>query len=143
MGPPQANLALNPTGVQQLVDYAGAAVEIRITIDRQQALRKLFGFVVCADMAGNGLALIFRPETGTIRLGNAESPFAMTSLAPDEDLELRIFIDHFLVEVFVNDRQSMVAEYPAYVGHTALYGITVGVPTVVKMLDVWQMAATN
>ena len=143
MGPPQANLALNPTGVQQLVDYAGAAVEIRITIDRQQALRKLFGFVVCADMAGNGLALIFRPETGTMRLGNAESPFAMTSLAPDEDLELRIFIDHFLVEVFVNDRQSMVAEYPAYVGHTALYGITVGAPTVIKMLDVWQMAATN
>jgi len=143
MGPPQANLALNPTGVQQLVDYAGAAVEIRITIDRQQALRKLFGFVVCADMVGNGLALIFRPETGTMRLGNAESPFAMTSLAPDEDLELRIFIDHFLVEVFVNDRQSMVAEYPAYVGHTALYGITVGAPTVVKMLDVWQMAATN
>ena len=139
MGPSQTNLALNPTGVEQLVDYAGEAVEIRITIDRQQALRKLFGFVVCADAAGNGLPLIFRPETGTIRLGNAEAPFAINSLAADEDLEIRIFIDNFLVEVFINDRQSIVAEYEAYAGHTALFGITVGAATMLKTLEVWQI----
>jgi beta-fructofuranosidase len=139
MGAPQTNLALNPTGVQQLVDYAGESVEICLTIDRQQALRKLFGFVLCADATGNGLPLIFRPETGTIRLGNAEAPFAMMSLAADENLEVRIFIDNFLVEIFVNDRQSMVAEYADYAGHTALFGITVGAATVVKTIEVYQI----
>jgi hypothetical protein len=34
MGAPQTNLALNPTGVQQLVDYAGESVEVCLTIDR-------------------------------------------------------------------------------------------------------------
>ena len=90
MGAPQTNLALNPTGVQQLVDYAGESVEICLTIDRQQALHQLVGFVLCADATGNGLPLIFRPETGTIRLGNAEAPFAIISLAADKDLEVRI-----------------------------------------------------
>lgn len=143
MGQLQANLALAPKGVQQLIDYAGEAVEIRITIDRHQVVRKLFGFVVCADATGHGLPLIFRPETGTIRLGNAEAPFAMTNLATDENLVVRIFIDHFLVEVFVNDRQSMVAEYADYAGHTALFGITVGATTIIKTLEVWQIAATT
>jgi hypothetical protein len=44
-----------------------------------------------------------------------------------------------VVEVFVNDRQSMVAEYAAYAGHTTLYGITVGAPTIVKTLEVWRL----
>jgi hypothetical protein len=99
----------------------------------------LFGFVLCADATGNGLPLIFRPKTGTIRLGNAEAPFAITRLAADEDLEVRIFIDNFLVEVCVNDRQSMVAEYADYAGHTALFGITVGATTVVKTIEVYKI----
>ena len=67
----------------------------------------------------------------------------MTSLAADEDLEIRIFIDHFLVEVFVNNRQSMVAEYAAYAGNTALYGITVGAATVAKTVEVWELRMNN
>ncbi|MEY2846989.1 MAG: Sucrose-6-phosphate hydrolase, partial [Chloroflexota bacterium] len=143
LGAPQGDMARMPVGVHQLVDYAHAAVEIRICMARAQVQRKLFGFVVCADAQGHGLPLIFRPETGTMRLGSAEAPFAMTSLTEDEDLEMRIFIDHFLVEVFVNDRQSMVAEYADYAGNTALYGITVGAATVVKTVEVWELKIEN
>ena len=143
MGAPQTNLARTPVGTQHLVDYASEAVEIRICVAHQQALRKLFGFVVCADAHGQGLPLIFRPETSTIRLGSAEAPFAVAQLPIDEDIEIRIFVDAFLVEVFVNNRQHLVAEYPAYAGHTALYGITVGAPTQLKSLEVWQMSATT
>jgi hypothetical protein len=95
-----------------------------------------------ADATGNGLPLIFRPETGTIRLGNAEAPFVMTGLAADENLEVRIFIDNFLVEIFVNHRQTMVAEYPDYAGHTALFGITVGAASVVKTLEVYKIESS-
>ncbi|MFM7677862.1 MAG: glycoside hydrolase family 32 protein [Roseiflexaceae bacterium] len=143
LGAPQANLALNPAGVQHLVDYAHEAVEIRICLARTQVQRKLFGFVVCADAQGHGLPLIFRPETGTMRLGNAEAPFALMSLAVDEDLEMRIFIDQFLVEVFVNNRQSMVAEYTNDAGNTALYGITVGAATVATTVEVWELRIEN
>jgi hypothetical protein len=52
---------------------------------------------------------------------------------------VRIFIDNFLVEIFVNNRQSMVAEYPDYAGHTALFGITVGAEMVVKTIDVYKI----
>ena len=143
LGTPQTNLARNPVGVQRLVDYAHEAVEIRICLTRQQALRKLFGFVLCADDAGHGLPLIFRPETGTIRLGSGEAPFAMTQLDTDEDVEIRIFIDAYVVEIFVNNRQTMVAEYPADAGQTALYGITIGAPTTLTSLEVWQMTPTT
>jgi sucrose-6-phosphate hydrolase SacC (GH32 family) len=143
MGAPQANLARDPHGVQQLIDYAGEAVEIRICVARQQALRKLFGFVLCADAHGHGLPLIFRPETGSMRLGSAEAPFEVTQLPADEDVEIRIFIDAFLVEIFVNNRQHMVAEYPDYAGHTTLYGITVGAPTTIQSLEVWQLHDTT
>jgi sucrose-6-phosphate hydrolase SacC (GH32 family) len=143
LGAPQTNLARNPVGVQRLVDYAHEAVEIRICLTRQQALRKLFGFVLCADDAGHGLPLVFRPETGTIRLGSAEAPFAMNHLDADEDVEIRIFIDAFLVEIFVNNRQTMVAECATYAGHNALYGITIGAPTTLTSLEVWQMTPTT
>lgn len=143
LGAPQANLALHPVGKQHLVDYAHAAVEIRICLTQAQVHRKLFGFVVCADAQGHGLPLIFRPETGTMRLGSAEAPMALAPLPADEDVEIRIFIDHFLVEVFVNNRQSMVAEYAAYAGNTALYGITVGATTIVKTLEVWELKIEN
>ncbi len=143
MGAPQTNLALTPVGAQHLVDYAGEAVEIRICVARQQAQRKLFGFVVCADAHGHGLPLIFRPETGSMRLGSAEAPFSVAQLPADEDIEIRIFIDAFLVEVFVNDRQHMVAEYAEHAGHTALYGITIGAPTIIQSLEVWHLHDTT
>jgi sucrose-6-phosphate hydrolase SacC (GH32 family) len=143
LGAPQTNLALHPTGIQQLVDYASEAVEICLTIDRHQAVTQIVWRCGVCRCGGSGLPLIFRPETGTIRLGTAEAPFAMTSLTVDEDLEVRIFIDHFLIEIFVNNRQTMVAEYADYAGHTALFGITVGAATVVKTVEVWKLQPTN
>ena len=77
-----------------------------------------------------------------MRLGSAEAPFVITSLAADEDLEIRIFIDNFLVEVFVNDRQTMVAEYADYAGHTALFGVTVGAATMLKTLEVYKIESS-
>jgi sucrose-6-phosphate hydrolase SacC (GH32 family) len=78
-----------------------------------------------------------------MRLGSAEAPFEVTQLPADENVEIRIFIDAFLVEIFVNNRQHMVAEYPDYAGHTALYGITVGAPTTIQSLEVWQLHDTT
>ena len=65
------------------------AVEIRIRLARQEVERKLFGFVLFAG-GGQGLPIVFRPDSGTVRLGDGEAPFAVNDLAEGEDLELRL-----------------------------------------------------
>ena len=119
------------------------ALEIHIKIARNQADRKIFGFTVFSDGKGGGLPILFRPETGTLRLGNTEAPFSIADLPPGEDIDLRIFIDKYLVEVFVNDRQAMVASYGDYRNKNNLSAFTVGAPITLKKLEIWKLHPTN
>ena len=92
---------------------------------------------------GGGLPILFRPETGTLRVGNTEAPFNLATLPENEDVELRIFIDKYLVEVFANDRQAMVASYADYAGKPDLTAFTVGAPTTLKKVEIWKLKPTN
>jgi len=58
-------------------------------------------------------------------------------------VELRIFIDKYLVEIFANDRQAMVASYDDYLGKPDLNAFTVGAPTTIKKLEIWKLKPTN
>ena len=140
---PKADLLATVTPGKQVASFDGDSTEIRITIARDQANRKLFGFNLFPDAKGGGLPIIFRPETGTLRLGNAEAPFSIANLPKGEDIELRIFIDKFLVEVFVNDRQAILAEFSDYRGKTGITAFTVGAPTTLKKIEVWKLKPTN
>ena len=131
-----------PPGTK-LADLPGEAVEVRVTIPRVEADRKLFGLTLFADGKGGGLPLVIRPETGALRLGTMEAPFVVSDLPPGEALVLRIFIDRYLVEVFANDRQSMVAVYPEYAGRFALHGFTVGASTRLSKIEMWRLEPTN
>jgi len=53
-----------------------------------------------------GFPLTVDAAAGTIKLGDTVAPF---ELKPTEPLNLRIFIDKNLIEVFANDRQAVVA----------------------------------
>jgi hypothetical protein len=112
-------------------------------VGRDQAERKLFGFTLFADGKGGGLPIMLRPETGVLRVGTAEAPFAVADLAPGEDLELRIFIDKYLVEVFANDRQAMVASHEDNYGKRSLTAFAVGAPTTIRKLEIWRLKPTN
>lgn len=136
-------LASAPPASQTIAELPSDSVEIRITIDRQQALRKLFGFVVFADENGGGLPILFRPETGTLRVGTTEAPFAVNDLPENELVEVRIFIDRHLVEVFVNDRQALLATYPDYAGKHTLAAFTIGAPTTLQKVEIWKLHPTN
>ena len=127
----------------KLADLPGEAVEVRVTVARVEADRKLFGLTLFADGKGGGLPLVIRPETGSIRLGTAEAPFAVSDLSPGEDLVLRIFLDRYLVEVFANDRQAMVAAYPEYRGRLGLNAFTVGAPTRLSKVEIWKLEPTS
>lgn len=129
--------------LQRIAKLDGDASEIRIVIPRAEALRKLCGFVLFADEEGNGLPILLRPETGALRVGTTEAPFSVADLPEDEDVELRIFIDKYLVEVFVNSRQAVLAAHMDYAGKTGLDAFTVGAPTTIKRLELWKLKPTN
>lgn len=129
--------------LQRIAQLPGDAVEIRITISREQAARKLFGFALFADGKGGGLPIVLRPETGTLRVGTTEAPFALADLAPDENVELRIFIDKYLVEVFANHRQALVAAHFGSPDRPSLDAFTVGAATTLKKVEIWKLKPTN
>ncbi len=136
--PPAAAPAL-----QRLAGLDGDSYEIRMVIPRKEAVRKLFGFVLFAGDRGGGLPIVLRPETGTLRVGQADAPFAVAALAEGEDLELRIFIDKYLVEVFANARQAALAAHLDCAGKTGLDAFTVETPTVLRSLEIWRLKPAN
>jgi len=126
----------------KIATLPGDAAELRITVATEEAEGKLFGFTLFADGKGGGLPILFRPETGTLRVGTAEAPFAMADLPTGQDVELRIFIDKYLVEVFANDRQAIVASHADYRGKNDLEAFAVGRLTI-KKLEIWKLKSTN
>jgi len=131
-----------PAG-EKIATLSGDAVEVRITIARDEAARKLFGFTLFSDGKGGGLPILLRPETGTLRVGTAEAPFSVAELPAGEDLQLRIYIDKYVVEVFAGDRQAMIARHADYLGKPDLAAFTVGAPTTLKKVEIWKLKPTN
>ena len=130
-------------GEPHIAELNGDSFEVHITIAREQAERKRFGFILFADGKDGGLPILIRPETGTLRIGTADAPFAVAALPRGEDVELRIFIDKYLVEVFVNDRQAMISTYMDYAGKTALDAYTFGTPAAIKKVEIWKLKPSN
>jgi beta-fructofuranosidase len=65
---------------------------------------------------------------------------AQVFLEENEPFKLRVFIDHSVVEVFVNDRQCLAVR--VYPGRADSLGVSLrsqGRESVVKSLDAWQM----
>ena len=121
----------------------GDAVELRITVPRDQAERNLFGFTLFSDGKGGGLPILFQFEKQTLRVGNTEAPFSIADLPKGEDVVLRVFIDKYLVEVFANDRQAMVAANINYAGKTDLGAFTTCAPMTIKQLEIWKLKPAN
>lgn len=129
--------------VERLTELDGDAFEIKITVARREAVRKRFGFQLFADDDNPGLGILLLPETGTLRIGTMEAPFAIDDLPENEDLELRIFVDRYLVEVFANDRQAALAAHMDYRSANGLNAYTYGGPTTTKKIEIWKLESTN
>jgi hypothetical protein len=125
------------------VETPSDACEIRLEIPREDIDRKLFGFMLFSDGKGGGLPLMFRPETSTVRLGNAETAFPISQLGKDEHLEIRIFIDKYLVEVFIGERTTLVGSYLGNPLSKRIDGFTVGSSTRITSLETWKLKSTN
>ena len=128
---------------RHLADLDGDAFELSVSVDRPETERKRFGLQLFADEDDPGLEIMIRPETSTIRVGMTEAPFAVADLPEGEDIQLRIFVDKYLVEVFANERQSLVAAHMNYQVASGLRAYTYGGPTRIRKVEIWKMKAIN
>jgi len=126
-----------------IAELDGDAYEIEIVVERSQAERKRFGVQLFADETRAGLPVLFLPEYGRLRVGDTEAPFAVSDLPAGEGIHLRIFIDKYLVEVFVNDRQAVVACDMEYHAAGNLRGYSFVRPTHFRSVNIWRLKATN
>jgi sucrose-6-phosphate hydrolase SacC (GH32 family) len=131
------------TAVEYFGKLEGDSCEIRITVDRSETRRKRFAIRLFADEAHEGLPIMLRPESGTLRVGATEAPFSVDELPEDEDLELRIFVDRYLVEVFAAGRQAMVAAHMDYRSARGLALYAYGAPVTLRSVEIWKLRPTN
>jgi hypothetical protein len=81
-----------------------------------------------------------QPTPGNPQVTAQEAPFA---LEPGERLELRIYIDRSMLEVFANDRQCLTQRiYPTLEESVGVSLFSTGDPTVATV-DAWDMAETG
>lgn len=149
VGEPPAEGAAPPTTVH-LADIDVDAFEVRIHIDRDEADRKRLGFLLFSGAGTEGLPVILCPESGTLCLGQTEAPFAVAKLPPGEDVELRLFADKYLVEVFVNGRQGALTAHMAYrEGQSLKAYVFPGIfphdrqTTTIRRVDIWKLRPTH
>jgi len=91
----------------RLKNISGDAIEMMVTIKQGDAKR--YGVrVLCDKDNGKGLDLVVEPARKILRLGEITAPLELKS---DEDIQLRIFIDRSVVEVFANERQAMAKQH--------------------------------
>jgi beta-fructofuranosidase len=127
----------------KITDLKGDAYEIKAVISRKEAKNKRMGFHLFAGDEKSGFPVIVNPVTKAIRVGPTEAPFSVGDLPAGVDLEIRIFIDKYLIEVFVNDRQAVIGHFMDYKLNTGLYAYTFGAGTIIKEIKIWRIRSTN
>ena len=131
-----------------VTDIDSDSFELRLTVDRAEANRRRFGVYLYANGQSDGLPVIIRPESGTISVGKTEAPFSVADLPEGEAVDLRVFVDKYLVEVFINGRQAALSPYMEYRNGGRglnLYSFRGRGDTGIKIrkIEIWKLKPTN
>ena len=131
-------------GISQIAELQGTAVEIRIVLESEEIERLYFGFYLFGDGKGGGLPIFFEPDAGSVRVGAMTAPFDLESLVNgDNEIELRIFVDKYFVEVFFGDRVALIDAYMNYSGRSQVDVVSDGAPVTIKEFTTWRIKPTN
>jgi sucrose-6-phosphate hydrolase SacC (GH32 family) len=129
------NSALKSNASQRLNDIGGNAVELMIAFVQGGASE--FGVEVYGDANGaKGFPIVVQPGTSTLRLGEMKVPF---ELKAGESVNLRVFLDKNMIEVFANDRQAAVASYRYPADHLGISLFSRDGETSVPEVKAWKM----
>lgn len=131
----ETNITLKSDAPYRLKQIAGETVELKVSIKPNAATQ--FGVKVYCDKEGkDGFPITVERESKTLRLGSTKVPF---ELKAGEDLELRVFLDKTMIEVFANDRQAAVAVHKHAPGNLGVSLFSKGGEVLVEEVKGWEM----
>ena len=90
-------------GNSHRLQTSGDTLELSVTINPTNASE--YGVKVFCDANGNGFPIAIKPSDKSVTVGSVHVPF---ELKEGEPLQLRIFLDKGMIEVFLNERQAAV-----------------------------------
>lgn len=99
----EKNITVRKDDIYALKQMAGDTLELEVEFKAPGAGE--FGVdVFCDEKGENGLRIAVVAESKKLRIGTVDAPF---ELKQGEAMNLRVFIDRNLVEIFANDRQAV------------------------------------
>ena len=117
--------------------------ELKIKINIKKIKNKRFGFELFSNTKKEGFSIIFQPENKTILVGTTEAPFNLTDLKNHKFLEINIFVDKFIIEVFVNNFQSVVGSYVNYKTNNNISAYCLGESLIIDSITLWNLKQAN
>jgi beta-fructofuranosidase len=147
-----ANLDIPADSELALDHFGGNSLEVDLEMSAPGA--KQFGVKVCCSPGGEEQTPVFydaidkKLKVDTTHSSLAEGPKNIEAgpfeLKPDEPLQLRIFIDKSVVEVFANGRQTVMRRiYPSRADSLGLKLFSQGGPARIGTLRSWEMSPSN
>jgi len=146
-----ADLSVRPDGSLRLEDTGGDCLEVVAVLEPRGA--DVVGLKVRRSPDGEEETLIlYNSAEHLLTLDVSRSSLSADvigrhgqsgplELATDQPLELDIFVDHSIVEVFANSRQCLTKRiYPSRPDSVGLEVFARGSSATVRSLDVWQMS---
>lgn len=131
----EAGLVVKSDAPITLKGITGDAIELKVSIEPGAA--REFGVEVYCDKDGKGgFPISIEPASKTLRLGSVNVPF---ELRTSERVELRVFLDKSMIEVFANDRQAAVALHKYASENLGISLFSRGGDVVVKEVRSWKM----
>ena len=119
----------------RLKEISGDTIELMLTIKQGEAKR--YGVkLLCDEDNGKGLDVVVEPSSKILQVGKSKAPL---ELSDGEDINLRIFIDRSVVEVFANERQAVVWQHPYQPGEVGVCLFTEGGLMEVPEVKSWHM----
>lgn len=131
---------------------AGNSIELGLEIKAPQASQ--FGIKVCRSPGGEEETLVYYDRTDkklkvdTTKSSLTEDPKGIEAgpfeLPADEPLQLRVFVDRSVVEVFANGKQAVMRRvYPSRADSVGTAVFSRGGPARLTKLSKWEMAPSN
>jgi beta-fructofuranosidase len=128
----------------------GHALELRAVFSFDATADEIGLNVLCAPDGSEHTSIVFNPTRGWIKLDRFQSSMderayvnergGPLELADGEDLDLHIYIDHSVIEIFANDRAVLTGRvYPTQKDSIGVQVFARGGNAALKRFDAWQM----
>ena len=138
-----SNNPLNIFPIKPIILLKESSLEIEILIKKKQLKQKRFGFKIFSKKKEGGFPIIFQPDSETIFVGNTQAPFNLGDIENTKYLKVRIFVDKFLIEVFVGDIQSVVGSYFDFKKNNYFSAFSFGSSLLIDTIKIWHMKSVN